>query len=122
MNNLLGDDIVIGSYSDGKVAPSLFHYSNKKLEPVLSEINPSYVLRHDEYYYVTAEHQDGTISTLDKNFKVLSKVKTMGDDPCHLSIDNTGSFLVATNYSSASAIIYRLTNHIPSSVHSLITH
>jgi hypothetical protein len=31
MDSLLGDDIVIGSYSGGVVAPALFHYTNQKL-------------------------------------------------------------------------------------------
>jgi hypothetical protein len=46
------------------------------------------MLRHDGYYYVSAEHPDGTVSTLDKDFMLLSKVKTMGDDPCHLTTDD----------------------------------
>lgn len=52
----------------------------------------------------------------------MSKVKTMGDDPCHLSIDETGTFLVACNYTSGSAIIYQLINHIPAKLHSFIVH
>lgn len=45
----------------------------------------------------------------------------MGDDPCHLSIDNTGNYLVGTNYSSGSIIIAKLQNHKPSAIHSFIT-
>ena len=46
----------------------------------------------------------------------------MGDDPCHANIDKTGQFIVVTNYSSASILICRFKDHIPSSVHSFITH
>ena len=46
----------------------------------------------------------------------------MGDDPCHATFDNTGKFIAVTNYSSASIIICGLDNHIPTSVHSFITH
>jgi 6-phosphogluconolactonase (cycloisomerase 2 family) len=46
----------------------------------------------------------------------------MGDDPCQITIDNSGNFIVVTNYSSASIIICKLENHIPSIVHSFITH
>ena len=46
----------------------------------------------------------------------------MGDDPCQASIDNTGKFIACTNYSSASILICKLTDHIPSTVHSFITH
>lgn len=116
--------MVIGSYSSGQEAPSLFHYeaAQRKAHAVLSEINPSYVLRHDGYYYVVTEHKDGLIVVLDPSFKVVSRVRSMGDDPCHLSIDSTGKYLVATNYSSGSTIVCELNNHIPSLVHSFITH
>ena len=46
----------------------------------------------------------------------------MGDDPCHASIDKTGQYVVVTNYSSASILITKLADHIPSTVHSFITH
>ena len=46
----------------------------------------------------------------------------MGDDPCQISIDNTGQFIAVTNYSSASILLCRLNDHIPNSVHSFITH
>jgi len=71
---------------------------------------------------VVTEHKEGLIVVLDPNFKIISRVKSMGDDPCHLSIDNTGNYLVATNYTSGSTIICKLTNHVPSLVHSFITH
>ena len=48
MTELALADVVIGSYSDGKEAPAVYHYkaAEKKAEAVLSEINPSYILRH----------------------------------------------------------------------------
>ena len=46
----------------------------------------------------------------------------MGDDPCHLSVDPQGRFLVATNYSSGSFIVYKLTNGLPTHVHAFILH
>lgn len=46
----------------------------------------------------------------------------MGDDPCQITLDNTGQFIVVTNYSSASVLICKLVDHKPTSVHSFITH
>jgi 6-phosphogluconolactonase len=46
----------------------------------------------------------------------------MGDDPCHIQSDPTGKYLVITNYSSGSFIVYELNNHIPIKVHSFIVH
>jgi 6-phosphogluconolactonase len=89
---------------------------------VLQQSNPSYILKHEGYYYIVNEQANGSIVVTDENFKVLTAVPTMGDDPCHLSLDNTFNFIVATNYSSGSAIIYRLVNHIPTQVHSFIVH
>lgn len=61
---------MIGCYSDGKDAPSLFYFNakDKKAEAVLSEINPSYVIKHDSHYYVVAEHQTGLLLTLNDKF------------------------------------------------------
>lgn len=54
-------EIVIGSYSDGKELPSVYRYkdSNKNIETVLSAINPSYIFRHEGYYYIASEKQNG---------------------------------------------------------------
>jgi 6-phosphogluconolactonase (cycloisomerase 2 family) len=89
---------------------------------MLSEINVSYVISRNNHYYAVAEHQAGLLLTLNANFELLSRVHTMGDDPCQITIDNSGQFVVVTNYSSASIIICKLENHIPSIVHSFITH
>lgn len=117
-------DVVIGSYTDGKEAPSVFHFkaAEHKAEAVLSEINPSFILKHDGYYYLVSEQKEGVILVLDPSFKMISRVKSMGEDPCHLSIDHTGTYLVATNYSSGTTVICKLTDHIPTIIHSYITH
>jgi hypothetical protein len=49
-------NLLIGCYSDGKDAPSLFYFDaqEKAAKSVLSEINPSYVIYHDHFYYVLA--------------------------------------------------------------------
>lgn len=118
-------DIVIGSYSEGGVvAPSIFYLKagDHSATSVLNELNPSYVLTHDGYFYAVTEHQNGYILAMDKNFRVLAKVPTMGDDPCHLSVDLAGRYIVAANYTSGSAVVYRLVNHLPTKVHSFMVH
>ena len=118
-------DIVIGSYSaGGVVAPSIFYLKagDHSATSVLNELNPSYILTHGGYFYAVTEHPNGYILAMDKNFRVLAKVPTMGDDPCHLSIDIAGRYIVACNYTSGSAVVYRLANHLPTKVHSLMVH
>ena len=46
----------------------------------------------------------------------------MGDGPCQITIDDAGKYIAVTNYNSASVLICRLENHLPTSVHSLIKH
>ena len=82
-------DIVIGSYSaGGVVAPSIFYLKagDHSATSVLNELNPSYILTHKGYFYAVTEHANGYILVMDKNFRVLAKVPTLGDDPCHLSM------------------------------------
>lgn len=110
---------VIGGYS-----PSVYYVKPGEYTPtaVLDQSNPSYIVKHEGYYYIVNEQVNGSIVVTDQNFKVIATVPTMGDDPCHLSFDNSFNFIVATNYTSGSAIIYKLENHIPTKVHSFIVH
>ena len=66
----VGNDLVLACYSDGKEAPSMFHFNaqEKKAEAVLTEVNPSYVTKSDGHYYVVAEHQKGLLLTLNEKF------------------------------------------------------
>ncbi len=47
-------DAVIGSYSNGQFAPSVFYLkaAEQSAKSVASEINPSYILRNKGYYYM----------------------------------------------------------------------
>lgn len=118
-------DLLIGSYSDGGVVTPSIYYQ-KAGEPtataVVNELHPSYILAHDGYYYAVTEHQSGFLLAMDKTFKVLAKVPTMGDIPCHIAVDPSGRYIVASNYESGSFVIYRLVNHLPTSVHSFVVH
>lgn len=59
---------------------------------------------------------------MDRTYKVVAKVPTMGDDPCHLSVDGASDHLVATNYTSGSVIVYKLIKNLPTKVHSFMVH
>lgn len=60
--------------------------------------------------------------TLNEKFEVVSRIQTLGDDPCQASVDKSGQFIAITNYSSASILIVKLADHIPTTVHSFIQH
>jgi len=89
---------------------------------VFSDINPAFIIKHQGYYYVAAEHPEGAISVLDSEFKVVSRVKSMGKSPCHLSIDPSDHYLVVPNHQSATTVVFKLESHIPTQIHSHMTH
>jgi len=62
------------------------------------------------------------IDVLSPQFQLLKKVESKGSDPCNINIDKNGKFLVVTNYSSRSFIIWNLNNYIPTTIHSFIVH
>jgi 6-phosphogluconolactonase len=114
-----GVDVVIGGYS-----PSVYvvKAGEQTASPVLQQTNPSYIVKHQKLYYIANEQANGSITVTDENFKVLTVVPTMGDDPCQLTFDHKYNYIVAANYTSGSAIVYKLVNHLPTQVHAFIVH
>ena len=76
--------------------------------------NPSFVLPHPDgklLYAVEELVPEGRVSVFSVKDGALEKVQTystLGADPCHLSLDETGRFLFAANYTSGSLMAYRL--------------
>jgi 6-phosphogluconolactonase len=85
--------------------------------------NASYlaISPNQKYVYAVSEKRDsaklggGKIAafSFNKSAKTLTKlndVSTMGNNPCHITTDNTGNFVVAANYSSGNFVMYSTTN------------
>ena len=62
------------------------------------------------------------IDVLNPQFQLLKRVESKGASPCHISIDKNGLYLVVTNYSGKSFIIWNLKNYLPTTIHSYIVH
>jgi 6-phosphogluconolactonase len=87
---------------------------------VAATVNPSFFAVHPNNRFLYAvnetagfEGKDGSISAFSINPKngmltFLNKVSSMGKNPCHLTVDNSGEWLIAANYSSGSVSIFSL--------------
>lgn len=81
-------------------------------------ISPSYLAVHKNGKWVYAvnefdggEESFGSVTALAFDSKTnelsfLNEVSSMGQYPCHLSIDNTGSFVMAANYVGGSVALF----------------
>ena len=74
--------------------------------------NPSFLVRHPRMpvLYCVNETPDGGVSALAVDphtgeLSLLNRQATGGDDPCHLSLDPSGRWLMVTNYTSGSLTV-----------------
>jgi 6-phosphogluconolactonase len=68
-------------------------------------VNPSFVIesRDGRFLYAVNENTKGEVTAIDAGtFKVITKQPTGGADPCHLTLDPSGKFLITADYSSGS--------------------
>ena len=84
------------------------------LELVGESKDPSWVVVHPSgrYLYAANEHgKDSTISAFAIEPKtgkltLLNQLPALGEDPCHLSFDRTGKFLLTANYTSGNVAVF----------------
>jgi 6-phosphogluconolactonase len=76
--------------------------------------DPSWVVVHPSGKYLYAANETGKGSTVSafaidpKTAKLtfLNSLPALGEDPCHLSFDRTGKFLLSANYTSGNVVVY----------------
>jgi len=76
--------------------------------------DPSWVALHPSGKYLYAANETGKASTVSAfsvepktgKLTLLNSLPALGEDPCHLSIDRTGKFLLVANYSSGNVVVY----------------
>lgn len=83
-----------------------------------SIISPSYLAVHPNgrFVYAVNEYDGGEESfasltalsyhSEDHSLAFLNEVSSLGQYPCHLSIDNSGKFVMAANYVGGSVVVY----------------
>ncbi|MEU0882728.1 lactonase family protein [Lentzea sp. NPDC005914] len=72
-------------------------------------VNPSFVIesRDGRFLYAVNENTKGEVTAINAaTLKVINKVATGGADPCHLTLDPSGKFLITADYSSGSLSVF----------------
>ena len=114
--------LIVGTYDSPKSAGLyvyLFNQADGSATAVsnVKTSNPSFVVVSPNKKYVYAvnennnkEGKGGTISSFSFNKKTgmlhfINKQSSEGNDPCYITIDNTGKWIIAGNYSSGNFAI-----------------
>jgi 6-phosphogluconolactonase len=83
--------------------------------PVISMINPSFVLESEDgrYLYAVSElaqedEPSGFLVALDikDNYRKISELPTGGQASCHVAVDKTGKMLMTTNYLGGVSMVF----------------
>lgn len=111
--------LYIGTYTDGnsegiyRLQFNLTTGELSNLQFAVSSESPSFIAysRNKKYLYAVNE-SSGTVSSfkVQENglLKLLNKVSSNGDWPCHISLNKTSNRAVVSNYGGGSASIYSI--------------
>ncbi|HUQ66219.1 MAG TPA: lactonase family protein [Flavitalea sp.] len=126
MNGLLAQEsyLLVGTYTN-KNSEGIYVYKfntstgeAKKVSSTLIE-NPSYLAfsKDKKYLYSVNENGDGkggvTAFSFDEGNGMLTKLNSQlsnGDHPCYISVDNSGKWVVAGNYTGGNFSVYPVKN------------
>jgi 6-phosphogluconolactonase len=108
--------LFIGGYTPDKghgTGIAVVHGGQSKVDHVIAAESPSFVIWHPSrpVMYAIAESPRGQVvawSVDGGSARRLGAGETGGADPCHLTVDATGRFLVTVNYTSGSVAVHRL--------------
>jgi 6-phosphogluconolactonase len=113
--------VFVGTYTDKTDSKGIYAYefdaSTGKLAPkglAAESSNPSWVVIHPNGKWAYAANESGKQSSISAfsidaksaKFTLLNKLPAAGEDPCHLSLDKTGKFLFAANYTSGNVVVF----------------
>src|SRR5207302_6757932 len=113
--------VFVGTYTDKTDSKGIYAYefdaSTGKLAPqglAAETSNPSWVVIHPNGKWAYAANESGKQSTISafsldaKSAKLtlLNQLPAQGEDPCHLSLDKTGKYLFAANYTSGNVVVF----------------
>ena len=111
----------VGTYTTKTESKGIYEFefdaATGKLTPkgIAAETpDPSWVAVHPSGKYAYAANEAGKASTVSafaldqKNGKLtlLNQLPALGEDPCHLSFDKTGKYLLVANYSSGTIAVF----------------
>jgi 6-phosphogluconolactonase len=112
---------LVGTYTDKTQSKGIYAFdfdpdTGKLTEKgVAAETNdPSWVVIHPSGKFVYAANESGKRSTISAfsrdpqtgELTLLNQLPSLGEDPCYLSFDKTGDFLLAANYTSGTVAVF----------------
>ena len=113
--------VFVGTYTDKTDSKGIYAYefdaSTGKLTPrglAAETSNPSWLAIHPNGKWAYAANESGKQSTISafsidaKSAKLtlLKQLPALGEDPCYLSFDKTGTFLFVANYTSGNVVVF----------------
>jgi 6-phosphogluconolactonase len=77
-------------------------------------LDPSFVVVHPNGKYLYAVNEAGknsmvsafAINAADGNLTLLNQLPALGEDPCYISFDHTGKFVLIANYTSGNIAVF----------------
>ena len=113
--------VFVGTYTTKTPSKGIYLYEfdadTGKLTPkgVAAEtLDPSWVVVHPSGKYAYAANEAGKASTVSAfgvdaksgKLTLLSQMPALGEDPCYLSFDKTGKYVLVANYTSGNIVVF----------------
>jgi len=113
--------VLVGTYTTKTESKGIYAYEfdadTGKLTPkgvAVETSDPSWVAVHPNGKYAYAANEAGKASTVSafsldaKNGKLtlLNRMLALGEDPCHISFDEKGKYVLVANYTSGNVVLF----------------
>jgi 6-phosphogluconolactonase len=113
--------VFVGTYTDKTDSKGIYAFefdpSSGKLTPrglAAETSNPSWVVIHPNGKFAYAANESGKQSTITAfsidptaaKLTQLNQIPALGEDPCYLSFDKTGKYLLVANYTSGNVVVF----------------
>src|SRR5262249_26528731 len=115
--------VYVGTYTDKTASKGIYAYRYDPVSGKLSELglaaetaNPSWLVVHPNAQFLYAVNESGKNSTVSAfridaatgKLTLLNQVSAEGEDPCYISLDHTGKWVLVANYTSGNVIVFRV--------------
>jgi 6-phosphogluconolactonase len=113
--------VLVGTYTNKTQSKGIYAFdfdpdTGKLIEKGLAAEtpDPSWVVIHPSGKFVYAANEAGkksTVSAFARNpqtgqLTLLNQLPSLGEDPCHLSFDKSGNYLLVANYTSGTVAVF----------------
>src|ERR1043166_3957731 len=111
----------VGNYTNKTESKGIYEFNFDPATGKMSALelagetqDPSWLIVHPSGKYLYAANERGKDSTISAfaiepksgKLTLLNQLPALGQDPCHLSFDRTGNFLLTANYSSGNVAVF----------------